>query len=55
MSITPSTNATERTSTPERERTTPRPFVLQYAKRSFEPYNTNPTPAMFSDKWQANH
>jgi hypothetical protein len=39
--------------TPERERTEARPFVLQNATRSFEPYNTNPTPEMFADKWTA--
>jgi hypothetical protein len=52
MSIGPSLQTRERTSTREPERTTSS-FALQYAKRSFEPYNTNPTPEMFADKWAA--
>jgi hypothetical protein len=53
MSIGPSLQTRERTPTTERERTTSQSFALQYAKRSFEPYNTNPTPEMFADKWVA--
>jgi len=51
MSIGPSLKTRERTTTPERELTDTASFALRYAKRSFEPYNTNPTPEMFSDKW----
>lgn len=48
MSIGPSHTTAPPTPLPE-----PDSFALRFAKRSFEPYNTNPTPRMFADKWTA--
>jgi hypothetical protein len=28
-------------------------FTAENAPRTFDPYNTNPAPEMFDDKWQA--
>lgn len=37
--------------TPELE--TASTFTVKNAPRTFDPYNTNPTPEMFDDRWQA--
>lgn len=50
MSIGPSHATSPTTTLPE-----PESFALRFAKRSFEPTNTNPTPTMFADKWAADH
>ena len=46
MSTHPPTNAADP------EFSTTRQFQTQNAPRTFDPFNTNPCPEMFADKWQ---
>lgn len=48
MSTHPPTNARD----PEFS-TANRRFLTENAPRTFDPFNTNPCPEMFADKWQA--
>ncbi len=50
MSIGPSHTTATLKPLPE-----PESFALRFAKRSFEPTNTNPTPTLFADKWAVDH
>lgn len=52
MSIGPSLSTPDPTATPATRPGTDS-FALRFAKRSFEPFNTNPCPKMFADKWRA--
>lgn len=48
MSTQPCPNATEADIA-----TASNSFVIRNAPRTFDPFNTNPCPRMFADKWMA--
>lgn len=52
MSIGPSLSTADPATTPTPSQES-ESFALRVAKRSFEPFNTNPCPQMFADKWRA--
>lgn len=39
--------------TPTAQFQTTSTFTIRNAPRTFDPYNTHPTPEMFEDRWQA--